>query len=485
MGYCTDKPRRVIFNGNLALSPRGIVVWGDDNEELLRRSADEMDADSDDAAVLPDGSAFFVGEVTTRRADGDNIEPLELAILFAEHSFVKAARSTLSDALTVRGVLDVEWCDPSEWRMVLERVDQWTPAQVSRLIRSSDWSEARKVDMQSIGFACRDGDFYLLVRSGASLAALRTAFALESQAAGMILTTQFVQGIYLGRTDAPIEDDLGDIEADYPLVATDVSLFGLGRTLHTWSLRGLSQDQTKELQNWEHVVKRKGRDASFTTRALPPLVSAYIRLAFEQEDEATDAIFAAALSMLRAYSNTRADFVREVTAIIVQARGDEGSRRQFSGAMRSTLRRYGLTAYQDGLTDGGLNVDGLSLDDVTIVRAWLAQQVDYVTGFGAELFKEGGIRDEDVPVRAAMWAQKSLDDLYYAALRSAAPLKPATWRRDPAKDSCSDCVERDGMTLTLDEWGQLGFPRDSRLSCGGFHCGCQIMDEQGKVLRSR
>lgn len=191
------------------------------------------------------------------------------------------------------------------------------------------------------------------------------------------------------------------------------------------------------------------------------------------------------LHMLKAYTDTRSQFVSAMLRIIRPAQQDESSRRQFAGAMRSTTNRFGLMAFRDGLTDGGFEGESLDNDMLTIYRAWQAETSEYITNFGSELFKEGGISENEVEIRAQLWANKTLDDIYFAGLRIAGASIPGTWRLGSTIDHCESCVERDGKTMTIDEWGKIGFPRDRRLACGGWQCDCDLFDKDGKRLGAR
>lgn len=191
------------------------------------------------------------------------------------------------------------------------------------------------------------------------------------------------------------------------------------------------------------------------------------------------------LHALKVYTDTRSQFVSAMLRIIRPAQQDESSRRQFAGAMRSTTNRFGLMAFRDGLTDGGFEGESLDNDMLTIYRAWQAETSEYITNFGSELFKEGGISENEVEIRAQLWANKTLDDIYFAGLRIAGASILGTWRLGSTIDHCESCVERDGKTMTIDEWGKIGFPRDRRLACGGWQCDCDLFDKDGQRLGAR
>ena len=103
----------------------------------------------------------------------------------------------------------------------------------------------------------------------------------------------------------------------------------------------------------------------------------------------------------------------------------------------------------------------------------MSEQSANVTHFGAELYKQG-ITTNEVAQRANMWAAGSLDQIYYQGARFGAPLKMFRWKRNPAKDSCEDCVARDGAVNTLAEWEKIGFPKSAGLACHGVQCGCSL-----------
>lgn len=489
MGYCATRPGSVTYKTNLTVQPRGIVVWQDE-DEIYRTGDDETsfadEPDDEDVTVLPDGSGFFVGEVGRSTNDTRFVRaaPLELCIGFADNQFVKYARRTLSDWLTEREVLDVEWELPEDWRLTLATAADRTPNDVANLLRKADYGDGRKLDLRATSYIVHIDAVYLGVEMNDALDALVQASQLDLDASEQYA----VPGIRLCRLN--LDSDLVDFSdvpaAAYPLVATNVTVRFGATTQHQWALRALSNAQQKELTSWRNVIRRKGRDYDFSVESLPPVVEAYIRMALESDEDASR-IFDDARDMLRAYRDTRAGYVQAVTDILVRALSDEGTRRVLGSTMRSTARRFGLQAAFDALEDAAApNTESLSEDDVTLFRAWLAETSTYITNLGEEIFKEGGLSEAMIATRAQMWADKSLDDVYYAILRQNAPAKRVLWRRTPGKDSCSTCISNDGQTFTLDELGQRGFPRDRRLECGGWECECEVVDvETGKVLRSR
>lgn len=235
----------------------------------------------------------------------------------------------------------------------------------------------------------------------------------------------------------------------------------------------------------------------FVYDAAPDYLTAWIRAELDEIDaDARDvrglpeAVFADALLIndVRAYygsGGTREQFKGEVLGLIQQAYNDETTRRAWASKMRALLRRFGLMAFIDGIQADGNEIESLSQDQLTIFRAWQAETSGYISNFGAELFKEGGIQEWEVEHRADLWCNKSLDDIYFAGLREGAPAKMGTWRFFPEADHCDDCAQRHNKRMSIEEWGKIGFPRDRRLSCGGWECKCQILDDDGNIIGAR
>ena len=464
MGYAPEKTT-IYWSSKVAVAPKGIVC------------------NHGDKPLIEPQALLASAEVATERA----VSSLELAISFADHAFVKAARRELSAFLAEAGYPNPQWVSERAWKLDLLLFDQWSPNLVSRFIREADYASTRPLDLETAGFAETAGRIYLAVVPNDGLEAITTSLALDMEAAGMTPILPPIVGVLLCElADGTAVDLTGMPEANYPLVGANVTAYKNGiEPAHVWTLRNLSRAQETDLERWEKVIRRKGKTTPFTTRAIPAIVAEFIRFGLEDGEADADAVFADAKDFLRTYRDTRTSYQQEIRAAIERARADEVTARKFDGEMNSIVRRFGLQTVYDAYDDAGTPIESLSQDDLTLFRAWQQETKDYIRNFKNELFKEGGITDAQVDVRVALWANKTLDDLYYTMLRQAAPALEVTWYRDPQAESCDDCLERDRRTLPLDEWGKVGFPRDRRLACGGWQCACILTDKDGKNYRSR
>lgn len=252
-----------------------------------------------------------------------------------------------------------------------------------------------------------------------------------------------------------------------------------------------------EIRKWRTRATKGNALKAFTAESIPAHVEGFIREELDVIGAKADRAFVHAVfddaefmtgdpDALKTYygaAGTRDTFQQEVESLIGAANASETSRRGFAAALRAALRRYGLIAFRDGMEAGGYKPESLSQDDLTIFKAWVAESSDYVTKIGAELFVVG--KTPDAAFRSELWANKSLDDIYFAGLRIGAPNMPATWKLGATEEHCGTCAERHGQTKTVDQWGKIGFPRDRRLDCGGWKCDCDIFDEKGNRIGAR
>lgn len=238
-------------------------------------------------------------------------------------------------------------------------------------------------------------------------------------------------------------------------------------------------DADNELRTWQKFALKHGavKALRFETYAVDALTAAYIRLALEDgaaDAEAVRTVFSDAALVTKAYADTRAAFRDEIVTYIRQGQQQETDRRAFAAKLRAALRRFGLLAFRDGFNDGGADPESYGADELAAFRDWQARQSEYVSHFGAELFKDG-ITELEVSTRADMWANKSLGEIYHEGLALAAPNKPFRWQRNPRKDSCTDCIALDGQIKPMKDWKASIMPQSDKLECRGFDCGCKLV----------
>lgn len=176
------------------------------------------------------------------------------------------------------------------------------------------------------------------------------------------------------------------------------------------------------------------------------------------------------------YATTQAMFVQDVADLLRSAITPNPylDRRAFGVTMRSFLKNYGLKAYKDGLSQGGVNVDILDPEDNATYMQTFVEQSQYITGLAEDVFKNKAVTPQNAHDRALMWG-KSLQQFNDEGLASADANGMYMYRRGLTSDSCVDCKHLDGQVHRLKTFKKRGkMPRSSRLACKGYRCLCYL-----------
>jgi phage portal protein BeeE/2'-5' RNA ligase len=187
------------------------------------------------------------------------------------------------------------------------------------------------------------------------------------------------------------------------------------------------------------------------------------------------------LRVFKAYADTKEQFIQEMVSVIGAGQANETTRRGFAGSMRAALRRYGLIAYRDGMNSVGYDPESLNTKELERFRAWQDEQSGYVTNLGAEVFKQG-ITENEVAIRARMWADVSLRAIYLGGITTGNGKQRLMWKLGTVENHCPDCLVLNGQVHTADEWEGKGLqPGNGKTVCKqGCDCSMELTDEPVK-----
>jgi hypothetical protein len=174
---------------------------------------------------------------------------------------------------------------------------------------------------------------------------------------------------------------------------------------------------------------------------------------------------------LKNYDGIRNEFVSNLTDLIGAGLNDDVSRRRFGTVMRAQLRRLGQKAFEAGLSDGGVS-EPMDDEDLMVLQAWVQDQSSYVTRFADEVYK-AGITPAQVHQRANMWANKSLQQMYYSGVGSANKNGMYMFVGDDGAQTCSTCSRLKGQVHRYRDWKRkLLVPRvdTESFECKGYLC---------------
>lgn len=191
----------------------------------------------------------------------------------------------------------------------------------------------------------------------------------------------------------------------------------------------------------------------------------------------------------KAIQATRLAFESDFEDVLAAARAGDLDRRRWSGRVRTLLRKYGTTAYVDGLIDGGLaDADAGSLDDTdqAELNRLLADQGQYVTALGAVLFKADGVSDAQADLKPGMWFNKSIMPAYEAGRLSADKNGYYEWLLGATEEHCETCVAAAGQIHRLRDWHRSGvIPQADLLACHGYFCDCKLQRRDNARARGQ
>ena len=166
--------------------------------------------------------------------------------------------------------------------------------------------------------------------------------------------------------------------------------------------------------------------------------------------------------------STRLDFELEFETLMIQRK--ELSSRSMGARVRSLLRQYGYLAYQDGLTDGGVEDGVLDDDDEAEFVALLAAQNTFVSDFSKAA---ADLSDALAAGKPAMWYTKSIATFYETGRLSADRNGMYEFVGDDGEESCDTCQRLKDQRHRMKDWTRKklrpGVDTDN-FECRGFNC---------------
>lgn len=176
------------------------------------------------------------------------------------------------------------------------------------------------------------------------------------------------------------------------------------------------------------------------------------------------------------FADTADSFAGALESTLTDAQSGEINRRNFAGAMRTTLRTEGLVAYRDGMNEVGYDPESFSPEEAQVFKDWLARQSEFVTGLGNELFHEGGISEGEIATRVRMWVHTSLEEIRALGIRMGNKTQRMKWVYNEEAVHCPDCIRLDGQVHTIDDWFAKGIlPGNWATAC---RAGCKCFFEK-------
>ncbi len=174
----------------------------------------------------------------------------------------------------------------------------------------------------------------------------------------------------------------------------------------------------------------------------------------------------------KALDGTKSTWMAFFKTAVREAMAGRVTQPQALALLSNRLKRSGEDAYRDALRENGITeldeFDQFQLDQ------WDGEQQGYLRSFVDELYSTG-LTPEQADSRATLWADKSLQDAYMAALTSVDKNSNYMWKYSAEAKHCTDCEALDGQVHRLKEWESRDLrPKSDRLDCK-LGCKCELI----------
>lgn len=176
------------------------------------------------------------------------------------------------------------------------------------------------------------------------------------------------------------------------------------------------------------------------------------------------------------FAETGAAFAQQFAATASSASGTSPA--ILRSVLRDQLWNAGMSAYEDGLRDGGTDPADAGAEELArrrrVVAEWNASQTGYIDNFVDAVLK-AGISADEITRRADLWVSKSLRAIYFKGLDDADEQANYIWTLGATEKHCTTCLALNGQVHKMRDYVKAGLlPGSSALECEGYHCDCKL-----------
>ena len=176
------------------------------------------------------------------------------------------------------------------------------------------------------------------------------------------------------------------------------------------------------------------------------------------------------------------DYANRLTELANQANEGTITQEEYDTGMEETITAMLLLLFLAGT--GKESEDDLTEEEQAALAAAIALNLESVEGLSADIYA-GEYRGDDannLEDRLALWVSVAAGLYFMGQVMAGGTEVKLKWRFNPAKEHCSDCARLDGQVHTAEQWRASGWiPRDGRLACKGFRCGC-VFDSTNEAV---
>lgn len=183
------------------------------------------------------------------------------------------------------------------------------------------------------------------------------------------------------------------------------------------------------------------------------------------------------------FATTAREFEHRFSSFVRVANAQNFNAAILRATFRGELYQAGAKAYEDGLVEGGADVSNPGITELVDrnrrVVSWFALQNSYIERFVYEV-SQGRIEGGQIAVRAGLWVNKSLREIYYDGLADADGESFYEWELGGTIEHCKTCSLLNGQKHRMKQWRSSGLlPQSHDLECGGWNCLCRLAKTKG------
>lgn len=162
----------------------------------------------------------------------------------------------------------------------------------------------------------------------------------------------------------------------------------------------------------------------------------------------------------------------------------------FLDGMNSAIRRAYTRAFYGAIENAGLSTDDLTANDKQKLEDLINTELTFVPElltFIVQNSKSAGGKLTDIRERVDLWIAR-YDRIADVGKLVAGSItgKKYRWKRDPAKESCIDCLNLEGRVYYARTWDKYDIqPHSPRLKCFGTWCGCDFEETDEPVTQGK
>ena len=299
-----------------------------------------------------------------------------------------------------------------------------------------------------------------------------TAWASAVQVMGAALTTAEARTLLANQIEA-VRDAISDAEG------------GSGRVSDTGEPRAIADDtDTTPIDSAAQQPDQQQVESAGAPTRLDSLI------ADMQKRQA-----ARSAPVYKGFATTSTEFIGRMASLMSDISIGAIAQSAYQNIVARALYTAGQQAYLDGLLVGGVVQDRLTKDDLARVQAWLADQFTYIDKMVADIW--GTRRSQQTPPtqidylnRAAMWANKSLREVFQMGTADADRNAMYRWVLGDTREHCKDCLRLNGQIHRWRAWEKAGMlPGSRELECKGYQCRCRLVKTneraRGRLTNSR